>query len=107
MVRLPTRSTRCAARHRLLSNNSGATILLVVFLVGALFFALGTVLVRRERRAQPAPQRATESLERIDELLIAGDATSIRELERLRDSAGSADIRDAAEDALIVISSRG
>jgi hypothetical protein len=98
---------RCAARHRLLSNNSGATILLVVFVVGALFFALGTVLVRRERRAGPAPERAPESLERIDQLLTAGDATSVAELRRLRDSAQSADIRGAAEDALIVISSRG
>jgi hypothetical protein len=98
---------RCAARRRLLSNNSGATILLVVFLVGALFFALGTVLVRRERRAGPAPQRASESFERIDHLLTLGDATSVHELERLRDSARSTEIRDAAEDALIVISSRG
>lgn len=94
---------RCAARHRLLSNNSGATILVVVFLVGALLFALGTVLVRR---AEPAPQRAPESFERIDDLLTLGDATSVRELERLRDSAESADVRDAAADALIVIASR-
>ena len=97
---------RCAARHRLLSNNSGATILVVVFLVGALLFALGTVLVRRECRAEPAPQRAPESFERIDDLLTLGDATSVRELERLRDSAESADVRDAAADALIVIASR-
>lgn len=98
---------RCAARHRLLSSNSGATILLVVFLVGALLFALGTVLVRRERRsAPPTPMRIPESLERIDRLLTVGDATSIRELERLRDSAQSEEIRDAADAALMVIASR-
>lgn len=91
----------------MLSNNSGATILLVVFLVGALFFALGTVLVRRERREKPAPERAPESFERIDQLLVAGDATSVRELERLRATAESTEVREAAEDALIVIASRG
>jgi hypothetical protein len=77
-------------------------------------FALGTALVRRERRTEPAPPRvphraplrAPESFERIDQLLSLGDAPSVRELERLRDSAQSEEIRDAAEAALMVIASR-
>ena len=106
---------RCAARHRLLASNPGAAILLVVFLVGAFFFVLGTVLVRRERRAaQPKPAApsapapiSAESFERVEQLLSRGDTASVRELERLRSSGQSAEIRDAADDALIVIASRG
>jgi hypothetical protein len=98
----------------LFSNNPGTAILLVVFLVGASFFALGTLLVRRDRLRQqlpkptpaPEPQRATPSFEAIDALLVRADASSIRELERLRDSDASPEIRGAAEDALIVIGSR-
>jgi hypothetical protein len=105
---------RCVARRRLFSNNPGTAILLVVFLVGASFFALGTLLVRRDRlrgespQHAPArePQRATPSFEDIDALLVRADAQSIRELERLRDSDASPEIRGAAEDALIVIASR-
>ncbi len=114
MIRSRKQLNRCAAQPRLLSSNSGTTILLVVFLAGALLFALGTALVRRERRTEPAPLRvpqraplrAPESFERIDQLLSLGDAPSARELERLRDSAQSEEIRDAAEAALMVIASR-
>ena len=101
---------RCAARRRLFSNNPGAAILIVVFLVGAFFFALGTALVRRERSRvaapQPEPAGAAVTFEDIDTLLARGDAASVRELERLRDSGADPAIRDAADAALMVIGSR-
>jgi hypothetical protein len=94
------------------SSNPGTAILLVVFLVGALIFALGTLLVRRERLRKDAPQPSVEPVktvdpyERIEALLTLSDASSVRELERLRDSGATSEIRAAAEDALIVIASR-
>ena len=101
---------RCAARRRLFSNNPGTAILVVVFLVGALFFALGNALIRRDRLRAAASQSAVEpasaTFEDIDVLLSRGDAASIRELERLRESDASPEIRDAAEAALMVIASR-
>ena len=75
-------------------NNPGALVLLVVFSIGAAFFAAGTALVRHER------------LGRIDVLLQTGDEASVRELEELRDRGPSKAIRDAAEDALLVIATR-
>jgi hypothetical protein len=95
----------------LLWNNPGAGILIVVFLVGAVFFAVGTALVRRERVVHQAPQSPSVPVEvdyfvRIDELLTRGDAASVKELEALRDRNANPEIRDAADAALMVIASR-
>lgn len=109
MIRSRKQSSRCAAQRRLFSSNSGTTILLVVFLVGALLFALGTMLVRRERDTQQAPPSGPVEVDyfaRIDELLTRGDAASVKELEALRDRDADADVRDAADAALMVIASR-
>jgi hypothetical protein len=100
---------RCAARHRLLQNNPGATILLVVFLVGALFFALGTVLVRRERAvrepAQP-PETQEQRLELVERLTMVGQPWCVDELRVIREKDPDPLVRDAADAALMVIGSR-
>jgi len=87
-------------------------ILLVVFLIGALFFVAGSLLVRRERLAKttPAPMQTSvpaQPFERIDALLERGDAQSVLELERLRAGTNDPQVRDAADDALTVIRARG
>lgn len=79
----------------MLSNNPGVLILVVVLGIGAIFFAVGTALARRER------------INRIETLLAIGDPESVRELEALRDRGPSQAIRDAADDALLVIATRG
>ncbi|HTU68844.1 MAG TPA: hypothetical protein VMF11_00870 [Candidatus Baltobacteraceae bacterium] len=96
-----------------LNNNPGVVILVVVFLIGAAFFAIGTVMVRRERRPRPAsppPQPADAApfdyFARIDELLERGDAAGIRELEAMRDRNDDPGVRDAADAALMVIRAR-
>ena len=100
----------------LLSNNPAFVVLLAVFLIGALFYWLGTILVRRERKAriadapaaveEAAPAPAATPVETVEALLARGDAASIRELEALRDRDPSDEIRDAADAALMVIGSR-
>jgi hypothetical protein len=77
-----------------LLNNSGTLILLVVFIIGAICFAAGTWLIRRTDTSF------------VDELLLKGDAESVRRLEELRDSAPEPKIREAAEDALLILGSR-
>jgi hypothetical protein len=68
--------------------------------------------VRRDRLRQQSPEPTAEPVktvdpyERIEHLLTLGNAQGIGELERLRDSGASPEIREAAEDALIVIASR-
>lgn len=94
-----------------LTSNPGAAILVVVFLIGAIFFAIGTLLVRRERFVQQAPPQPVQAgpvdyFARIDELLTLGNAASVRELEALRDRNEDAEVRDAADAALMVIASR-
>lgn len=75
-------------------NNSGTIFLLVVFVIGAICFAAGTWLVRRT------------DVGFVEDLLRKGDAESVRQLEELRDSAPEPKIREAAEDALLIIGSR-
>lgn len=93
----------------MLWNSPGTIILIAVFLAGAVLFATGTAMLRRQRlRVQPMPAAAEppDPYARIEELLAAADAPSIRELERMRDSDASPEIRDAADAALMVIGSR-
>jgi hypothetical protein len=81
-------------QRNLLSSNPGALVLIVVFCIGAIFFAIGSFIIRRER------------IERVEALLAIGDDASVRELTALRDRAASQRLRDAADDALLVIASR-
>lgn len=115
------RSRRCstlsAPPPALLSNNPILVALIVVLLVGALLFALGTWLVRREAAAQiaqPAEVPEVETPEpspelRIDEverLAIVGQPWCIERLEREFLTDSDARIRYAAENALLVIRAR-
>ena len=75
-------------------NNAGTPILLAIFVIGAICFAAGTWLIRRTDTGF------------VDELLRKGDDESVRRLEELRDNAPEPKIREAAEDALLILGSR-
>jgi hypothetical protein len=80
-----------------------------MFVVGAIFFALGTLLVRRERlaREDATPQLSVEDrLDVIERLVIVGQPWCREELEGIRDRDSDPLVRDAAEAALLVIGSR-
>lgn len=126
-------STRCAAPRRLLSNNPAYLIFGVVFAVGAVMFATGSLLVRRTREG-PQPEtiqmlepidgggnaspwtaelaRSNElpaldvRIEMIERLAMIGETWSVSTLERARAHDPDAHVREAAENALIVIAAR-
>jgi len=93
----------------LLLNNPGAVILLVVFLIGAAMFAVGTWLVRRGRAvhepAQPA-ETQEQRLELVERLAMVGQPWCIDELRVIREKDPDPLVRDAADAALMVIASR-
>ena len=82
-----------------------------MFIAGALLFALGTFLVRREAQSLTpmAPELMVDIETRIDHierLAMVGQPWCVEEL---RVMLGDADerVRNAAEDALLVIQARG
>ncbi len=129
------------------SSNPGYLILLVVFAIGACFFALGTWLVRRESAAaratatpQPPRQEAAEypsrellavvaqpagdawarelggfngpvdeptRMDMIERLAIVGQPWCVLALVQARAEDDDAQIREAADAALLVIGARG
>jgi len=101
----------------LLSSSSGGFVILVVFLIGALLFAIGTVLARRERprREEPVdeslviaqPGSVADRLEMIERLVMVGQPWCVDELRALLERERDPLVRDAAEAALMVIGSRG
>lgn|GEM_PF-3102355 len=115
------------------SSSPGNVILLAVFAIGAIFFALGTWLVRRERAEKasltsedtpPAAAPAWDEwareiggvdepidrwtrLDMIERLAIVGEPWCVEMLERAREEDADASIRDAADSAILVIGARG
>ncbi len=79
-------------------------------MVGAIFFAVGTLLVRRERLAreeEPAAVLSVEDrLDMIERLVIVGQPWCVDELRGIRDRDPDPLVRDAADAALLVIGSR-
>lgn len=121
-------STRCAAPHALPSSSSLLPLLGVVFTIGAMLFALGTWMVRREAQAQMpvvAPVDPEPVIERgvravlsdpsavlSDPSVILSDPSVIlslskEELQRVIDDDPDERMRDVARDALLVIGARG
>jgi len=89
----------------LLSNNPGLLALVVVFIAGALLFALGTFMVRREKQAQTPT--VLLRLDQIERLALVGQPWCVEQLEREFVTDRDVDVRNAAEDALVVIRARG
>ncbi len=107
------------------SNNPGFLILLVVFAIGALFFTLGTAMVRRGRAAVPvaaihdgatpwtAELAGTDDVlhvslrvDMVERLAMLGEPWCVAMLQRARVEDGDATVRDAADAALLVIGAR-
>lgn len=85
-----------------------------MFITGALLFALGTLMVRREARTQTQEQHlilssSKDSLEQridhIERLAMVGQPWCIDEL-RVMLSDSDERVRNASEDALLVIAAR-
>jgi len=101
---------RCAAPRRLRSNNAGLIFVVAVFVLGAILFAIGTLLVRRERvgREQETPILSQEDrLDMVERLAIVGQPWCTDELRKIVDTDPDPLVRDAADAALLVIAARG
>ena len=112
--------TRCAPPHALPSSSSLLPILGIVFCVGALLFALGSWMLRREAQAQrevasrgPDPDVTVSSdvdveieRDRIERLAMVGQPWCAIELQTIVDTASDEQLRNMAEDALLVIAAR-
>ncbi len=123
MSRSPRCSKHCAAPRTLLSSNPALGIFAALFLLGALFFAAGTWLARRERVAPVslpvAPITWTQAvansdetfapqlrLDMIERLAMVGQEWCVEVLQRARIEETDPAIADAIERALIVIGAR-
>jgi hypothetical protein len=118
----------------LLSNNPAFLILAIVFTIGAVMFAVGSVLVRRTRYGpQPETIQLLEPLilpelsprpwtadlagnddvpsldvrvDMVERLAMIGEPWCTQTLERALAQDPDANVRDAADNALIVIAAR-
>jgi hypothetical protein len=112
----------------LLSSNPGAVVLLAVFAVGAIFFATGTLLVRRTRTAESASALVTQTppaniwaqtlagvdepvdapirIDMIERLALLGEPWCAQILERAREQDTDPHVREAADAALLIIGAR-
>jgi hypothetical protein len=91
------------------SNRAGLIFLVAIFVLGAILFALGTLLVRRERRAQEdtTPILSREDrLDMIERLVIVGQPWCVDELRAILERDPDPLVRDAADAALMVIGAR-
>jgi hypothetical protein len=96
--------------RRLHSNRAGLIFLVAIFVLGAILFALGTLLVRRERlaREDTTPILSQEDrLDMIERLVMVGQPWCVEELRAILERDPDPLVRDAAESALLVIGSRG
>ncbi|MGB6985049.1 MAG: hypothetical protein WBD74_03635 [Candidatus Aquilonibacter sp.] len=92
------------------SNRAGLILLVAIFVLGAILFALGTLLVRRERfaREDSTPILSQEDrLDMIERLVIVGQPWCVDELRKIISTDPNPLVRDAADAALLVIGSRG
>lgn len=113
----------------MLSNNAGTLVLVAAFVLGAVLFAMGTLLVRRERAATSADEAAAEPalahvpwtaelagtneviardlrVDMIERLAMIGEPWCVELLERACAQDPDVAVRDAAERALIVVAAR-
>lgn len=113
----------------MLSNNPGTLILVAVFAIGAVFFTVGTVMVRRSQRIEAANpsmlEPAAESapwtaelagtnevlarelrIDMVERLAMIGEPWCAQLLERARSHDPDRSVRDAADNALLLIAAR-
>lgn len=90
------------ARPISLSNNPLAVILAVLFLVGAVLYFAGALIVRRTAARQEIEIR----IDMVERLMLVGQPWCIEDLERMRTEDADARVRDAADAALMVIAAR-
>jgi hypothetical protein len=91
------------------SSRAGLILLVAIFILGAILFALGTLLVRRERveREDAVPILSQEDrLDMIERLVMVGQPWCVDELRELKERDPDLLVRDAADAALLVIGSR-
>jgi hypothetical protein len=108
MRRSRRRSGRCAAPRRLHSNRAELIVFVAIFVAGAVAFAIGTLLVRRDRivREQEPPMPSEDRLDMIERLVIVGQPWCVEELRAILNNDPDPVARDAADAALLVIASR-
>jgi hypothetical protein len=90
------------------SNRAGLIFFVALFIAGAILFAIGTLLIRRDRsvREQEA-MPSVDRLEMIERLVMVDQPWCVDELHRIATSDSDPVVREAAEAALLVIGSRG
>lgn len=91
------------------SNRTALIFFVAAFVLGAILFALGTLLVRRERLAREAapPSMSQEDrLDLIERLVMVGQPWCVDELRAILNNDADPAVRDAADAALLVIGSR-
>lgn len=86
----------------LLQSNALAVILAVLLLVGAVLWTVGAMVVRRADKQNELDFR----LDMVERLMLVGQPWCVTDLEKIRTEDTDERIRDAAEAALLVISSR-
>ena len=98
----------------MLSNNPLAFFLVALFVAGAIFFILGT-LIQREQAAQIAPVEGplepvvdiATRIDMVERLAMVGQPWCVEQLGKIRDSDPDGTVRGAAEAGLLVIGARG
>ena len=88
--------------HPLLQNNPLAVILAVLLLVGAVLWIVGAMVVRKVDQQAEIDYR----LDMVERLMLVGQPWCVTDLEKIRTEDTDERIREAADAALLVISSR-
>jgi hypothetical protein len=91
------------------SNRTALIFFVALFVLGAILFALGTLLVRRERIAREAATPSMSQADRLDmieRLVMVGQPWCVDELRAILNNDPDPAVRDAADAALLVIGSR-
>jgi hypothetical protein len=91
------------------SNRTWLIFVVALFVLGAISYALGTLMLRRERRLQEEPLvlNQEDRLDMIERLVMVGRPWCVDELRTILNNDPDQAVRDAADAALLVIGSRG
>ncbi len=123
-MRLRTCSRRCVAQSSLSPTNPALVVFAAVFVLGALFFTLGTILVRAQPRTivhdepevlelwiadvvgTPHALDVAARLDILERLAIVGEAWCVAALQRAATEDQDVSLREAADAALTVVRAR-
>jgi hypothetical protein len=93
---------RCVAPPISLSNSPLAAILATLFIVGAILWIVGAMVVRKADAWSNVELR----VDMVERLMLVGQPWCVDDLVRMRESDEDARVREAADAALTVITAR-